>query len=110
EIRTLAARAAGSGVVQRILINLERRSPPGDFRLYGPRVVPTFNYFQSAVVLAVDEALDPTDVVTVGAALVERSGYSPRRLENSLGDLVRRGVVTPPAAVRAARPAREAGV
>src|SRR5262249_19375098 len=110
EICARAAQAPGGGVVQRILINLERHSPPGDFRLYGPRVVPTFNYFQTALVLAADEALDPMDVATVGAALVERSGYSPRRLENSLGDLVRRGVVTSPVAARCARPAREAGV
>src|SRR5207247_1245350 len=48
EILALAGRAAGGARVARIFINLERRSPPATFRLFGPRVVPTFNYFQTA--------------------------------------------------------------
>ena len=55
EVVGLAARAAGTREpVARIFINLERRSPPGNFRLFGTRVVPTFNYFQTAAVLAAE--------------------------------------------------------
>jgi hypothetical protein len=95
EIAVLAGRAAGLDAVDRIFINLERRTPPASFRLFGPRVVPTFNYLQTAAVLAADGHLDAEDMVRVAAALVERAGYTPRRLANSLDDLVRRGHVSP---------------
>src|SRR5581483_10367782 len=54
-------------------------------------LVPTFNYFQTAAVLAGDGQIDPGDVVRVAEALIARAGYTDRRLENSLADLVRRG-------------------
>ena len=91
EVLSLAARAAGDEAVERVFINLERRTPPGVFRLFGDRVVPTFNYFQTACVLAGIGRLEAVDVVRVGQALVRSAGYMPRSLENSLGDLVRRG-------------------
>ncbi len=110
EILVLASRAAGLDFVERIFINLERRTPPGTFRLFGSRVVPTFNYFQTAAALTADGHLDVEDVALVGRALVESAGYTPRRLENSLGDLVRRGHLTPAAAVSLATPLRAAGL
>ena len=91
EVLSLAARAAGDDAVERVFINLERRTPPAVFRLFGERVVPTFNYFQTACVLAGIGRLEAADVVRVGQALVRSAGYMPRSLENSLGDLVRRG-------------------
>src|SRR5439155_24733682 len=96
--------------VDRIFINLERRTPPATFRLFGPRVVPTFNYFQTAVVLGADGHLDVEDVAAVGRTLVERSGYTARRLENSLGDLVRRAAVSLNIAERMGAELRAAGV
>jgi hypothetical protein len=110
EATTLAERAAGPDAVDRIFINLERRTPLATFRLFGPRVVPTFNYFQTALVLAADRVLDAEDVVAVGRALVERSGYTPRRLENSLHDLVRRNALPATAALRLAPALRAGGV
>jgi len=110
DILTLAGRAAGSERVARIFINLERRSPPATFRLFGPRVVPTFNYFQTAAVLGADGYLDAEDVARVGRVLLEGAGYTARRLENSLGDLVRRGVLTPAAADALGVRLRAAGV
>jgi len=110
EAVALAGRAAGPDAVDRIFINLERRTPPATFRLFGPRVVPTFNYFQTAVVLAADGVLDAEDVATVARSLVETAGYAPRGLENSLHDLVRRGAVAPPAAERLTAALRPAGV
>ena len=110
EILALQARAAMGEKVVRIFINLERRSPPAVFRLFGPRVVPTFNYFQTAAVLGADGYLDPEDVARVGRALVDGTAYTLRGLENSLGDLVRRGHLAPSAADALARPLRAAGV
>lgn len=110
EIHELARSTGGAGGVDRILINLERRTPPGVFRLYGTRVVPTFNYFQTALVLASEEYLDPVDVAQVARSLVERSAYTPRRLENSLADLVRRRLLAPESAELLARPLRAAGL
>src|SRR5262249_3762251 len=85
EVESLAAPPAGAGGVGRIFINLERRTPPAVFRLYGVRLVPTFNYFQTALVLAAERYIDPEDVARVARSLVTH-GYSERRLENSLAD------------------------
>jgi len=110
EIVPLAARAGGADAVERIFINLERRTPPAVFRLYGARVVPTFNYFQTALVLAAESYVDADDVGRVARSLIDRSGFTPRRLENSLADLVRRRLLDPDAASLLADPLREAGV
>jgi len=110
ELCALAAQVAGWGGVDRICINLERRTPPAAFALFGPRLAPSFNYFQTALVLAADGWLDPDDVVAVAAGLVERAGYTPRRLENSLADLVRRRFLSISLAHRLSQPARRAGL
>jgi hypothetical protein len=110
DLCTLAAQVAGWGGVDRICINLERRTPPAAFARFGPRLAPTFNYFQTALVLAADGWLDPDDVATVADGLVGRAGYTPHRLENSLADLVRRRLLTIPRAHRLSRPARRAGL
>jgi hypothetical protein len=109
ELRQLVGEVGGAGGVERIFINLERRTPPGVFRLYGPRVVPTFNYFQTALVLAAESWIDAEDVGRVAHSLIDRSGYTPRRLENSLADLVRRHLLGVDAAELLATPLREAG-
>ena len=110
EVLRLAARAGGADTVDRIFINLERRTPPAVFRLFGDRVVPTFNYFQTACVLAGAGYLVAEDVARVGRALTTAAGYTPRRLENSLGDLVRRGFLPLRDAESLMKPLRGAGV
>jgi len=61
-------------------------------------------------VLGADGYLDAEDVARVGRVLLEGAGYTARRLENSLGDLVRRGVLTPAAADALGVRLRAAGV
>jgi hypothetical protein len=77
--------------VVRIYINLEKRTPPGTFHSYGSRLVPTFNYFQTAACLYQDRALDEGGVATVVRSLSEDWAYSAERLLNSLADVERRG-------------------
>src|SRR5262249_23990928 len=110
EVVELATRGPARDAVERIFINLERRTPPATFRLFGPRVVPTFNYFQTAVVLAMLGRLRLADVTRIGAVLGERSGYTARRLGNSPAARVRRGLLTLSAAERLAAPLRAAGL
>jgi len=109
-LRGLGAAVAGLTGVERIFINLERRTAPAFFGRFGARLVPTFNYFQTALVLAADGWLDAEDVAVVAAGLVERSGYTPRRLENSLADVVRRGMVPVHASHALTAPMRAAGL
>ncbi len=109
-VRALAAPVAGLGGVERLCINLERRTPPAWFTLYGPRLVPTFNYFQTALVLAADGWLDPEDVAAVAHGLAARAGYTQRRLENSLADLVRRRLLPAHVTHRLTSQVREAGL
>lgn len=94
EAAALASSVARIDAVERIYINLERRTPPGTFRRFGPRLVPTFNYFQTACCLFQDGYLDLAAVAEVATDLIEQSSYTRVRLANSLADLHRRGHVS----------------
>jgi len=99
----IARELAGDGPaddVVRIYINLERRTPPGRFKPFGPRLVPAFNYFQTALSLYEVGVLDAVGLGEVARALHER-GWSGERLRNSLDDLVRRRHLSPGTADRA---------
>lgn len=91
EAGQLAAELPRAEAVVRIFINLERPTPPAALRVYGPRLVPSFNYFQTAACLFAEEALAAIGVCDVARALIEESGFTPVRLANSLDDVVRRG-------------------
>lgn len=77
--------------VRRIFIHLDRLTPPARFSRYGPRVVPIFNYFQAALVLAADGILHAPQVVKIGFEMAQGAGYSILTLANSFQDLLRRG-------------------
>jgi hypothetical protein len=110
EIKALSQRVPRSDAVRRIFINLERRTPPGRFHPFGARLVPTFNYFQTALVLH-DEGVAPmAAVIEVARSLLERSAYTRERLRNSLDDLCRRGYLAPSAGAAARRELEEAGI
>jgi hypothetical protein len=87
----LARELPRADVVERIFINLERRTPPARFRSFGARLVPAFNYFQTAACLFEEGVLDAQGVTEVARALIDDFGYSPERLANSLSDIERRG-------------------
>jgi hypothetical protein len=110
EIKALSQRIAPADAVRRILINLERRTPPDRFHSFGARLVPTFNYFQTALVLYEEGVVPLAAVVDVGRSLLERSAYSAARLRNSLDDLARRGYLAPAAALGLRAELEEAGV
>jgi hypothetical protein len=78
-------------VVERILIHLERQTPPDDFRTYGSRVVPFYNYLQAAFVVHEDGRLDPEAVLRVAVELVTEHRFDGDALARSYLDLVRRG-------------------
>lgn len=99
EVLALRARIERAEAVARVYINLERRTPPANFRAYGPRLVPTFNYFQTAVCLFEDGELTLPAVAKVAESLIDSSGYTHERLANSLADVIRRGHVSEPSAI-----------
>jgi hypothetical protein len=78
-------------VVERILIHLDRQSPPSEFAPYGPRVVPFFNYLQAAFVLVEDGHLPPAAAVRVAVDLVLDHHFDGESLGRSYLDLWRRG-------------------
>ncbi len=109
--RTLAAasRAPRGDVVKRVIIHLDRRSPPMGFRRFGPRLVPVFNYFQAALVLYGDGVLSARQVVFIAFEMLDSGQYELATLANSLQDLMRRGRLTVELALRlAAELARDA--
>ena len=77
--------------VERILIHLEKQTPPDDFRTYGPRVVPFYNYLQAAFVLHEDERLATGGVLRVAVELVTEHHFDGDALARSYLDLARRG-------------------
>ncbi len=78
-------------VVQRVLIHLERQSSPTAFDLYGPRVVPFYNYMQAAFVLYEDGRLPPEGVLRIAQTLALRHHFDGGSLARSYLDLARRG-------------------
>jgi hypothetical protein len=100
-----AARTIEHGeFVERIFIHLERQTPPDDFRTYGPRVVPFYNYLQAAFVLQEDARLGADGVLRVAVELVTEHRFDGDALARSYLDLARRGQLrgTGIAAVRSA--------
>ena len=91
--RTLAAwkKAERADKVRRIFIHLDRLTPPARFSVYGPRVIPVFNYFQAALVLMADGVLSAPQVVRVAVEMVQGAGYNLLTLANSFQDMIRRG-------------------
>jgi hypothetical protein len=77
--------------VERILIHLERQTPPDDFRAYGPRVVPFYNYLQAAFVVHEDGRLGAEGVLRVAVELVTEHRFDGDALARSYLDLARRG-------------------
>jgi hypothetical protein len=76
--------------VGRIFINLDRRSPPGRFWPFGPRVVPIVNYFQAALILYGDGVLAAESLLRVARGMAKRDDYGVVELSNSFQDLMRR--------------------
>jgi hypothetical protein len=76
--------------VARILIHLDRQSPPSHFDAYRPRVIPFYNYLQAAFVLVEDRLLDGRGVVDVARILVQHR-FDGEALARSYLDLFRRG-------------------
>jgi hypothetical protein len=81
----------GAPVVERILIHLEQQTPPGDFDIYGPRVVPFYNYLQSAFVVHEDGRLPALGVLRVATELVTQHRFDGDALARSFHDLGKRG-------------------
>ncbi|HEY6463339.1 MAG TPA: hypothetical protein VIY73_24400 [Polyangiaceae bacterium] len=78
-------------VVERIFIHLEQQTPPDDFRPYGRRVVPYYNYLQAAFALHEDGRLGPDGVLRVAVELVTEHRFDGDALARSYLDLARRG-------------------
>ena len=77
--------------VERILIHLERQSPPDEFRVYGARAVPFYNYLQAAFVVHEDGRVPAEAVLRVGVELIVQHRFDGDALARSYFDLARRG-------------------
>ncbi len=94
EAQRYAAYAEKGVVVERVLIHLERQSSPGEFRVFGSRVVPFYNYLQAALVLFEDGRLPPEAVLSIASNLVLVHNFERSALARSYVDLARRGHLT----------------
>lgn len=78
-------------VVERILIHLEQQTHPRDYEVFGPRVVPFYNYLQAAYVVHEDGRLPPEGVLRVAAEMVTLHRFDGGALARSYADLAKRG-------------------
>ena len=107
-ILDLAHRVPKHDAVGRIFIHLDRRSPPLGFRRYGPRLVPVFNYFQTALVLYQDRILSARQVIFVALEMLDSGQYELGHLATSVQDVMRRGRITRDTALSLSAEAAEA--
>ena len=91
QILVTARAVVRADAIERILIHLERQTPPDQFRRYGQRVVPFYNYLQAAFVLYEDGRLGPDGVLRVAIELVLEHHFDGDALARSYLDLARRG-------------------
>jgi hypothetical protein len=106
----LAQRIESREVGRRIFIHLDRVSPVGVFEEFGRRVVPFYNYFQPALVLLEEGAIDAAACLRVGAEIVVQHAFSPDALIGSFMDMARRRYVGPNAAERLVAAPLEVGL
>lgn len=78
-------------IVERFFIHLERQTPPDDFRVYGGRAVPFYNYLQAAFVVQEDGRLPAESVLRVAVEMVVEHRFDGDALARSYRDLVKRG-------------------
>ncbi len=76
--------------VRRIIVHLDRRSPPGGFSAFFPRVVPIYNHLQTALVLFLDGSVPGSCVRHVGRELLDVYHYDPDKLIRLAEDILRR--------------------
>jgi hypothetical protein len=89
--RSLAKKDPETEPVTRILIHLEGQTAPGAFDVYGPKVVPFYNYLQAALVLFEDDAIPASSVLRVATELVILHRFDGDQLARSYRELARRG-------------------
>ncbi len=75
----------------RILIHLDRQTPPSYFSRYGARVIPFFNYAQAAYVLVDRGMMSAGSALRVCRGMLEEHRFDVDALVRSYLDLVRRG-------------------
>jgi len=87
----IAAYAPGGPV--RILVHLERQSPPSRFASFGPRLVPFHNYVQASVLLCEWGYLEAEAVLALCAEMLALYRFDLDAMARSYVDLVRRSHV-----------------
>jgi hypothetical protein len=78
-------------VVERILIHLEQQTHPRDFQIFGPRVVPFYNYLQAAFIMFEDGRLPAESLLRVAAEMVSLHRFDGDALARSYADVAKRG-------------------
>lgn len=78
-------------VVERIFIHLEQQTVPRAFDVFGRRVVPFYNYLQTAYVIHEAGRLPAESLLRVAAEMVTMHRFDGDALARSYADLAKRG-------------------
>ncbi|MCB9655888.1 MAG: hypothetical protein H6729_17315 [Deltaproteobacteria bacterium] len=76
--------------VRRIIIHLDRRTPPVEFQAFFPLVVPIYSHLQTAIVLCLDDTLSPNAIRDVAYELLTRYGTDEEHIIKLGEDILRR--------------------
>ncbi len=93
-VRSTFKKLKKSDDILRILIHLDRKSPPKRFEKYKSRVLPFYNYFQATIILYRDNLVGIGSILVVMNDMITRKGYDFGLIANSFQDLVRRRIIT----------------
>ncbi len=92
-VRSAFKKLKKSDDIFRILIHLDKKSPPKRFEKYKSRVLPFYNYFQAAIILYRDNLIGIGSVLIVMNDMITRKGYNFGLIANSFQDLIRRKII-----------------
>jgi hypothetical protein len=90
EIDELMEAIVHEDCVTRIILHLDRKTPPAAFLPYAPRLVPTRNHLQTVLILTLDGTLPSQAIAQVAEELVEQYGFDPGKLTELAEDIFRR--------------------
>lgn len=91
KILDLARTIEHEDAVERVLIHLDQQTPPNEFDVYGPRVVPFYNYLQATFVIHEDGRIPAESVLRVASELVTQHRFDGDALARSYADVGKRG-------------------
>ena len=80
-------------IVKKIFIHLEANTPPRKHMVFSDKIIPTYNYFQTALVLYIDRYITFKGLLRVMNELNKKYYFDPSQFIFSVKDLLQRDIL-----------------